>query len=89
MGLIDDFSHAFSGMDPKTHIRSLGVQSCTTHMFATVKSWNVTPSAAFQPLPGTMEQLAEALAQPDPSEALTEAEGLRDWVIEPCQIFIS
>lgn len=63
-------------MDPKTHIRSLGVQSCTINMFATVKSWNVTPSAAFQPLPGTMEQLAEALAQPDPSEALTEAEGL-------------
>ena len=35
------------------------------------------PIFFLQPLSGTTEQLAEALAQPDPSEALTEAEGLR------------
>lgn len=84
-----DFLDAFFRYGSKNPPDLWGYSPVTYTFFATVKSWNVTPSAAVQPLPGTMEQLAEALAQPDPSEALTEAEGLRDWVIEPREIFIS
>ena len=41
-----DFLDAFFRYGSKNAPDLCGVQSCTIHMFATVKSWNVTPSAA-------------------------------------------
>lgn len=79
-------------MDPKTHPIFGGTVLYHTHVCNSqivecnakcsgshcLKPLKIALLSTYQPLPGTMEQLAEALAQPDPSEALTEAEGLRD-----------